>query len=88
MLDFMMVTTRHTKTGIEIYPVFKAQKSNDLMIRGGDFYAIWDERKKMWSLEEDTVIKLVDEELEAYYNNHRDQLGDNINVKYMWNCDF
>lgn len=87
MLDFMMVATRHTKTGIEIYPVFKAQKSNDLMIRGGDFYAIWDERKKMWSLEEDTVIKLVDEELEAYYNNHRDQLGDNINVKYMWNCD-
>ena len=87
MLDFMMVATRHTKTGVEIYPVFKAQKSNDLMIRGGDFYAIWDERKKMWSLEEDTVIKLVDEELKAYYNNHRDQLGDNINVKYMWNCD-
>lgn len=87
MLDFMMVATRHTKTGVEVYPVFKAQKSNDLMIRGGDFYAIWDERKKMWSLEEDTVIKLVDEELEAYYNNHRERLGDNINVKYMWNCD-
>ena len=87
MLDFMMVTTRHTKTGVEIYPVFKAQKSNDLMIRGGDFYAIWDERKKMWSLEEDTVIKLVDEELKAYYDNHRDQLGDNVNIKYMWNCD-
>lgn len=87
MLDFMMITTRSTKSGMEVYPVFKAKKSKDLMIRGGDFYAIWDEEKKMWSLEEDTVIQLIDNELRNYYNEHIDQLGENVNVKYMWNCD-
>lgn len=41
-----MISTRSGKRGvIEIYPKFIIKKSNDLMIRGGDFYAIWiDER--------------------------------------------
>ena len=46
MLDFLVIATRSGKRGIiEIYPKFIIKKSNDLMIRGGDFYAIWiDER--------------------------------------------
>lgn len=41
MLDFMVVSTRSTKRGtIEIYPKFLIKKSTDLMIRGGDFYAM------------------------------------------------
>ena len=46
MLDFMVVSTRSTKRGtIEIYPKFLIKKSTDLMIRGGDFYAIWIEER-------------------------------------------
>ena len=42
MLDFLKIATRSAKRGvIEIYPKFIIKKSNDLMIRGGDFYAIW-----------------------------------------------
>lgn len=42
MLDFLMISTRSGKRGIiEIYPKFIIKKSSDLMIRGGDFYAIW-----------------------------------------------
>ena len=42
MLDFLMVSTRNSKRGVtEIYPKFIVKKSSDLMIRGGDFYAIW-----------------------------------------------
>ena len=42
MIDFLMISTRSTKRGvIEIYPKFIIKKSSDLMIRGGDFYAIW-----------------------------------------------
>ena len=41
MIDFLMISTRSTKRGvIEIYPKFIIKKSSDLMIRGGDFYAI------------------------------------------------
>lgn len=87
MLDFMMVSTRNTKTGVEVSPKFKAIKSKDLMIRGGDFYAIWDEEKKKWSLEEDRVVQLVDIELKKYCEEHLDQFGDNLHIKYMWDCD-
>ena len=42
MLDFLKISTRVAKGGtIEIYPKFIVKTSSDLMIRGGDFYAIW-----------------------------------------------
>ena len=42
MIDFLMISTRSRKRGvIEVYPKFIIKKSSDLMIRGGDFYAIW-----------------------------------------------
>ena len=87
MLDFMMVATRTTKSCVEVFPKFKALDSKDLMIRGGDFYAIWDEERKMWSLKEGDVVRLVDKELREYYEEHREQLGENAYVKYMWDCD-
>ena len=45
MLDFLMISTRSTKKGVEVYPKFIIKKSTDLMIRGGDFYAIWIEER-------------------------------------------
>jgi len=49
MLDFLMVTTRNAKQSVEIYPKFVVgKKSNDLMIRGGDFYAVWVEKPGRW----------------------------------------
>ena len=42
MIDFLMISTKTPKKGIiEIYPKFIIKKSSDLMIRGGDFYAVW-----------------------------------------------
>ena len=88
MLDFMLVTTRNVKSGIEVIPKFKiSDASKDLMIRGGDFYAIWDEKKKMWSTKEADVVRIVDNELDEYVANHKEQLGDNYFVKYMWDSD-
>ena len=49
MIDFLMIATRSTKRGvIEIYPRFIIRKSEDLMIRGGDFYAIWLEERDVY----------------------------------------
>lgn len=50
----------------EVYPRFSTKKSKDLMIRGGEFYAIWDERKGMWSTDQDDVIDLIDSELDKF----------------------
>ena len=50
MVDFLKIATRSVKKGIiEVYPKFIVRKSSDLMIRGGDFYAIWLEDRGLWS---------------------------------------
>ena len=67
-LDFMEPSWRIRKVGAppEIFPRFTAKKTKDLMVRGGDFYAIWDERKGLWSQDLDDVVDLIDTELENY----------------------
>lgn len=60
MIDFLMISTRSTKRGvIEIYPKFVIKKSSDLMIRGGDFYAIWLEERGLWSTDEQEHSNLL-----------------------------
>ena len=72
MLDFLIVSTRSAKHDvIEIYPKFKISPTpKDLMIRGGDFYAVWDEEKHLWNNTEDKAIELIDRELDEYARSH------------------
>lgn len=87
MIDFMRVSTRQPKKDlIEIYPQFIMRKSSDLMIRGGDFYAVWIEEKGLWSTEEQDVIDLVDRELQKYKNEHYGDHDNAVVVKYMWDA--
>jgi hypothetical protein len=67
MVDFLMIATRSTRRGtIEVYPKFVIKRSSDLMIRGGDFYAIWIEERGLWSQEEQDALYLIDHELDKY----------------------
>ncbi len=77
MVDFLIISTRTTKNGVEIYPKFRLYpKSQDLMIRGGDFYAVWIEELGLWSTYEDDALSIIDKELtaaaEKYAKEHPD----------------
>lgn len=89
MIDFLMVSTRPgTRRGtIEIYPRFIIKKSSDLMIRGGDFYAIWLEKENRWSTEEDDAIHLIDSELDAYYEENKDRFDLPVKVLHLWDAE-
>lgn len=88
MLDFMRVATHATKNGvIEVYPKFKVCKHSDLMIRGGDFYAIWDADANTWSLDEMTAINLIDAEVEKRAEELSAEAGDNVRPLYLWDGD-
>ena len=87
MLDFLMISRRSTKKGVEIYPKFIIKNSSDLMIRGGDFYAIWIEDKGLWSTDEQDAIRLIDRELETYLKEHEQYLDGTVTVKYMWDAE-
>lgn len=89
MLDFLRISTRSSKRGVvEIYPKFIVGKSNDLMIRGGDFYAIWIDEKGEWSTDEDDALQLIDKYLDEEYEKSKDKYGDEkVKVLHMWDSE-
>ena len=88
MLDFLMISTRSGKRGvIEIYPKFIIKKPNDLMIRGGDFYAIWIEERGLWSTDEQDAVQLIDRELDRYAEENRQRFDNHIKVLHMWDAE-
>ena len=86
MFDFMDVAYRETKKGIEIYPKFKLYPtSHDLMIRGGDFYAVWIEELGLWSTNEQDALLWIDRYLSEWKDKHPELL--NPRVLYMWDSE-
>ena len=87
MLDFLIVSTRSKKGGVtEVFPKFVIKKSKDLMIRGGDFYAIWVEEKGFWSTDEQDALRLIDAEIKAKYEEIKGDSDDNVYPLYMWDA--
>ena len=86
-MDFLKISWKPSgKSGrAEIYPTFVTKTSKDLMIRGGDFYAIWDEQKGLWSKSQDDVIDIIDAALDEYKNSNASM--SDAKVLYLWNSD-
>ncbi len=88
MIDFLMVATRSKKSGmIEIYPKFIIKKSSDLMIRGGDFYAVWIEERGLWSTDEQDALHLIDCELDRYAQENSQRFSCDVRVLHMWDAE-
>lgn len=85
MLDFLKISTKSLKKDVvEIYPKFIVGRTQDLLIRGGDFYAAWDESKGLWSTDEYDIIKIIDNELKKYYEEYKTRVDGDVRVKYLW----
>lgn len=90
MVDFLKIATSKRKKDliIEVFPKFILKESEDLMIRGQDFYAVWDESRGIWSTKERDVISLIDKELSEYANKIKNENPEyEVYVKYMWDSD-
>lgn len=85
MLDFFIPYYKKTKNGAVIYPKFIIKKSSDLMIRGGDFYAIWDEDRKLWSTDEEDVIRIIDSSLKEF--KEQNYKNEDVSISYMWDSE-
>ena len=94
-MDFFHIIIDDSKRDgvVTIYPDFIVSRSSDLMVRGGGFYAVWDEAVGLWSTDEYDVQRLVDEDLLASARQYRSANPDaRVNVKTlgefstgMWN---
>ena len=89
MIDFLSIATRTTKKGtIEVYPKFIIKNpSADLMIRGGDFYAVWVEERGLWSTNEQDVIQIVDRELDNFARENSSKFDTTLHVLHMWDAE-
>lgn len=54
---------------MEVAPWFLNTNSRDLMLRDGDFVAIWNPRTGLWSKDEFDVVDLVDDDVRKYVEN-------------------
>lgn len=85
MVDFLKIVVRQAGKSIYICPDFIVKKSNDLMIRGRDFYAVWMEDRHLWSTDESDLIELIDNELSNFARAYKEEHGLVPPVRYM--CD-
>ena len=87
-MDFLKISKRYPKQGIvEVFPKFVIGKSTDLMIRGGDFYAIWIKEQGLWSTDEDDVKQLIDNALDKYAEENLKTYEGKVEILYMWDAD-
>lgn len=86
MMDFFRVVCNKTKNGHEVTPRFVMTQSKDLMVRGGDFYAVWIEEKGLWSTNEQDVIDMIDKALYHYVNTENLAEKGSLKVDYMWDA--
>ncbi|AXH44198.1 DNA primase/polymerase [Arthrobacter phage GoCrazy] len=83
-MDFYRIRERPARNGVvDIYPDFKVTRSKDLMVRGKQFYAIWDEEKQLWSDDEYDVPRIIDADLKRYAEENKHRIEGIISVKYM-----
>lgn len=88
MVDFLIISTRTTKHGVEVYPRFRLYPtSQDLMVRGGDFYAIWDEELGVWSTIEQDALRIIDRELDRYAEEHKHKYDNSLRILHMWDSE-
>ena len=94
MLDFMTVSKKETmkykREVVEVSPKFLVKNNTDLMIRGGDFYAAWNEDTGLWTTNEDEVIRMIDKIVHKESDEvHKAYAGKDviIQTKYIWDAD-
>lgn len=85
MLDFVTIRENRVKKNcVEVVPDFDVNHhSKDLMIRGGDFYAVWDGNNNIWSQDEQVVINYVDEAIWKKVEELKKDSADQIIAKPM-----
>lgn len=81
-MDFVTIVAKSFKGGIEIVPEFDTFNTEDIMVRGGKFYAIWDEEANIWKTSKKDVIRLIDNEIAKYTKSFK---GESVFPRYLRN---
>ena len=77
-MQYFDLTTKVKSGVIEVYPSFKIN-AKDIVAKGGDFYAVYNEETKLWSRDENTVLNQVDTAIYKYIQENQKVNGAFLN---------
>ena len=79
-MDFYKIEAIRNGHGrIEIGPSLQVIKSKDLMVRGGEFYAFWDNENNIWSKDMYRLYEVIDSDIRKYLDEHKEFSHEKIN---------
>jgi len=84
-MDFYRIVVSETNKEESVFPDFITRRSRDLMIRGKSFYAIWDAENEIWSMDEEDVSRLIDEDLERFKQEYKGDPKKRVKLRRMSN---
>ena len=85
-MDFCNVKVKTLKNGtLEVYPAFRIMASRDLLVRGGKFYAIWNEEAGTWSTDILDVQRIIDKEI--YQKRDETKVENPVSIKTLGEFD-
>lgn len=71
MLDFVKVKVNPFKRPMIIYPEFSCSKvSEDLLVKAGKLYAIWDDKNGCWCRTKSDAARIIDEQIKEFVDEH------------------
>lgn len=83
-MDFYEVKTKYvSKDKDEVIADFKVGPSNDLMVQGKSFYAVWNPDTGLWSKNEFDVVRIVDESINDYIEENRQHSNKYLEPKFL-----
>ena len=73
LLDFFEPSRKLVKGIYYCSPEFFVCDTKDLMIKGGKFYAVYDETTGLWKKKLNDVVKIIDKETKRYVQEHKNE---------------
>lgn len=74
---------RVSKTKIEIIADPKVRGYHDLLVKGGSFYAVYDERTGLWSQNLEVLSELIDNDIDKFMETYQAPEGMEVVPQYM-----
>ena len=90
MLDFVVIKDTVKSGKRLVTPSFISYTENgepvkDILIKGRDFYGMWDESRGAWTTSLSRAYSIIDRETNTYRKEHK--VDPTVNVDYMRDCD-
>ena len=86
---YKIVALSKKKDEVHVLPQFNTYSTDNLMIRGNDFYSVYDRDSGLWVKDQDVAIRMIDEDIRKKAYEVKEEFPDSkVISEYMNNDTF